>query len=134
MKKLRIGFTAACIAVSSATASSQQAPQSEAAASIEERFRILDADGDGFVSMEEASQARAEEFRRLDRNRDGRVSEREFTDRALPLSEFDADRSGDLSMQEYVEGHLGMFKKFDHDGNFRISLEEFRQAQEALRR
>lgn len=131
-----LGFAVAVtltLAVPVAASAQGAAPATPGQPSIEERFRRLDANGDGFITWEEARPAREAEHGRLDRNRDGALAGGEFEDRALPIGAFDSDRDGRVSLAEYLARHRKMFMGADADGDGRISLAEFIRVQQAMR-
>lgn len=73
--------------------------------SVEDRFKVLDANGDGLLSYKEM----ARELMSL------RVLETHFG--------VDGVR---LGREELVKLYGSLFRKFDHDGNGAVDLEEFR--------
>lgn len=88
----------------------------EISAARSQRFDLLDADGDGFVTADEleAAAARLRRFARradpsramrFDVDRDGRLSRREFVRRpgAPGLALTDADGDGFVSRAEFIE-------------------------------
>lgn len=57
-----------------------QPPAEDMKAAIDDKFRTLDANGDGVVSQEEASKMKglAERFQSADKNKDGKLDRSEF--------------------------------------------------------
>lgn len=107
------------------------APQpSSNAATLEQRFQRLDANGDGFVIWEEAMPSRVSDFMNMDSNKDNAVTPAEYK-AALPFGAFDRNTDGTISKAEFLATHHTMFMKFDADADQRISLPEFVTAQRA---
>jgi len=57
-----------------------QAPADDMKAAVDDRFRQLDANGDGTISQEEASKMKGlgERFQAADKNKDGKLDRGEF--------------------------------------------------------
>lgn len=100
-----------------------------------ERFKQLDRDGDGFVTLKEWPLDRPS-FERVDRNQDGRLSRGELLtpntlrrDRVdVQFDELDTNRDGYLSQSERQRGEAGL-ERLDrnHDGS--LSRSEFRNVE-----
>src|SRR5262249_53717717 len=68
-------------------------------------MRMLDADNEGTVDLDEAKKAASALFDKLDRDRDGTLDKRELKGR-LTAAEFaaaDPDKDGTLSKDEYLK-------------------------------
>ena len=119
-------------------------------ASLEEVFKKLDANGDGFLSLDEfkasplgkRDAAKAEEiFKSMDTNSDGKVTLEEFKAFRPTLSperifnRLDTNGDGVLSLDEFKASQWGrqnpakaeaIFKKMDANSDGRVTLEEFK--------
>ncbi|MFZ3041669.1 MAG: hypothetical protein WA108_07770 [Thiobacillus sp.] len=122
-------IVAAC-AISACAQPGKEPLQSPSGASLEQRFQRLDANGDGFVTWEEAMPSREIDFMGMDKNKDNDVTPDEFLG-ALPFGTFDKNTDGAISKAEFLATHHAMFMKFDADADQRISLSEFATAQRA---
>ena len=75
-------FLASLLAAGSALAqqATPQPPAEDMKAAIDDRFRQLDANGDGVISQEEASKMKGltERFQSADKNKDGKLDRGEF--------------------------------------------------------
>lgn len=87
MKKLITILAALAVTVSFATAADEAKKEKKAGAGAEERFKKLDTNGDGFISLDEmkASPAGAKDaakaeaaFKAKDKDNDGKLSAEEF--------------------------------------------------------
>lgn len=101
--------------------------------SLQERFARLDANGDGYITWEEAVPSRQADFRKMDASRDGRVMSGEYSG-SLPFGRFDTNADRAISETEFLATHRGMFLQFDADRDARIALPEFGEAQRAAGR
>lgn len=106
-------------------------------------FEGIDADGDGSISIEEASAVQVRYFAALDADRDGSLTTVEFLSKRLGPEElgFGAPRlystkeklfsawdiSGDkkISRAEFIAGALTGFARADRNGDSRLSKAEF---------
>ena len=75
-------FLASLLAAGGALAqqATPQPPAEDMKAAIDDRFRQLDANGDGVISQEEASKMKGltERFQSADKNKDGKLDRGEF--------------------------------------------------------
>lgn len=75
-------FLASLLAAGAALAqqAAPQAPAADMKAAIDDRFRQLDANGDGVISQEEAAKMKGltERFQSADKNKDGKLDRDEF--------------------------------------------------------
>lgn len=99
-------------------------------ASIEQRFKRLNKNHDGFITWEEAVPSRSRDFDAMDKNNDRRVTETEFRGQQ-PFGSFDINKDGAISKAEFLATHRSMFMKFDADTDQRISMSKFVTAQRA---
>lgn len=82
--KLTLAVLMGMSLASGAVLAQQAAPKQPAAdmkAAIEDKFRQLDADGDGVISQQEADKMKGlvERFQAADKNQDGKLDRGEFT-------------------------------------------------------
>ena len=120
----------ACVGAACAEPDKAPMPPSNGA-TLEQRFQRLDADGDGFVTWEEAMPSRVSDFMNMDSNKDNAATPAEYK-AALPFGAFDRNTDGGaISKAEFLATHRAMFMKFDADADQRISLSEFATAQRA---
>ena len=109
---------------------------------IDRMFEMLDADGDGAISRDEAANAGAMRFRSADADGDGALSLTEMKAQAVRRAEaraermfsrLDADGDGVVVETEIAEFRAQrhgakrgerMFKRFDADGDGRITRDE----------
>ncbi|HKV07047.1 MAG TPA: EF-hand domain-containing protein [Thermoanaerobaculia bacterium] len=101
----------------------------------EERFKQLDQNGDGFVSIEEWPLDRPS-FERVDRNQDGRLSRGELLtpntlrrDRVdVEFDELDVNRDGYLSQSERRRGGAGL-ERLDKNRDGAVSRLEYQRVE-----
>lgn len=76
-------FLASLLAAGGAIAqqATPQPPAEDMKAAIDDKFRQLDANGDGVISQEEATKMKglSERFQSADKNKDGKLDRGEFT-------------------------------------------------------
>ncbi|MCW1883638.1 EF-hand domain-containing protein [Luteolibacter flavescens] len=110
-------------------------------------WKKADADGDGFISMEEFAtmerpsqltpEKREEIFKRLDKNGDGRIGPDELPrrpERMQPLEEVDADKDGRIVFEEFKnlgfvaklpeERQRKIFERMDRDGDGALTAKD----------
>ena len=145
-KPLKLALAAAGLAVVGVAATGAavygKAQRGVSPEKIDRIFEMLDADGDGAISREEAANARAMRLRSGDLNGDGGLSLEEMKAAAVAKAEKRAERmfsrldaNGDGVVGEteianarsrhHGEKRIGrMFKRFDADGDGRITRDE----------
>jgi hypothetical protein len=131
--------------------------RAEAEARVRERFTMIDANKDGFVTAQDVTAmrgaARGAMFERMDTDKNGSVTRAEFDavhsqaghqmggghgmkmgrggGRMMMMA--DADKDGRVSQSEAVTGALAMFDRADTDKNGTLTPEERRAAHQAMR-
>lgn len=94
----------------------------EAAAHAEQRFALLDLDGDDVVSEDEFMEA-APAHRRM---RPWGGAQRMYRFRTERFKEFDADEDGSVSRAEFIGSAQAAFERADSDGDGKVTVWEFR--------
>ena len=91
-------------------------------------MRLLDADNDGTVDLNEAKKAASVLFDKLDRDRDGTLDRRELGSRmsAAEFTAADPDKDGTLSKDEYFNVVENRFKAADPDNDGTLDEKELR--------
>ncbi|MDT3705331.1 MAG: EF-hand domain-containing protein [Thiobacillus sp.] len=110
---------------------------------IFQSFEGIDADGDGFISLEEAREVHIRFFAVLDENRDDSLTTVEFLSKRIGPAEFGFggprlydtleklfsawNVNGDkkLSKAEFIAGGLTGFARADRNGDSRLSKAEY---------
>ena len=109
-------------------------------AQSEERFNMIDANGDGSISMEELQSATQAPFAEADADGDGSISREEMRSYLMDqqarrvekmldrlISQWDENGDGAVSAEEFggKRNPGRMFERLDSDGDGSISMEEF---------
>jgi Ca2+-binding EF-hand superfamily protein len=104
---------------------------------------IVDQNGDGVVSAEEAAAWHEANFDRMDEDGDGKVNKGEFlagggmgrgqgrgaqyfTQREARFAEIDSDKDGAITLEEYLADAKNRFAASDGDGDGKVSVWEYR--------
>lgn len=97
----------------------------EATTHAQERFARMDANGDGQISAEDRAAHAAERFAKADANGDGEITPAEMT---AARESRDAQRA-----ERRAERQARMFERLDTDGSGGLSQAELRAGREAMR-
>jgi Ca2+-binding EF-hand superfamily protein len=111
-----------------------------------ERFRSMDANSDGFISVDEIDAQHESMFSTMDANDDGVLAENEYT--AMPMGggggmnprkqeqmqmrkgkrfkAMDIDGDGKVTREEFVGVGRKQFQAMDTNGDLKVDVEEFR--------
>ena len=104
----------------------------ELRAAAEATFKTADADGDGYLTAEEARMARmAGDVERTTRGLGGLLGGRGRKPAAERFERLDADGDGRIAEDEFV-GAPHPLLRFDADGDRRVTREEIEQARKAV--
>ncbi len=112
-------FCAAAVVGTLALATAASAAEGHSRA---ERLKAMDANGDGKITRQEATDAAKARFKDLDKNGDGKLTADDFAggkhDGSKFLKRLDTDGDGAVSEKEWVDRSLARFDRLDtdHDG------------------
>ena len=105
----------------------------ELRAAAEATFKTADANGDGYLTAEEARAARmAGDVERTTRGLGGLLGARGRNAAAERFERLDADGDGRIAENEFVSAPHPLLR-FDADGDRRVTREEIEQARKAMR-
>ena len=114
----------------------------------EDKFKMMDTNGDGSISMAEHDAAVTKMFTDMDANKDGFVTSAEMDARhakmmkgehkgmdmksADKIKAMDTDGDGKLSAAEHAAGANEMFGKMDKDGDGKLSKAEMNEGHDKM--
>lgn len=152
-RTLSAALAALLLTSAGALAQTAQPAPARKESGIPRDFQSLDADGNGQISQEEFRKYRVKRFRGLDRNKDGWVTMEEFgpprystaqrpvtgmqTARPAPRDPMfitlDQNSDDRLSEDEFVNAGLDAYNAIDEDKDGNISVAEWEKAGRAVR-
>lgn len=100
------------------------------AQSLEESFRLLDANGDGRVGAEEFANQKIRFLDMVDANGDGFIEPGESMLSTEEFEQADSDGDGKISDLEFIDSPFHRLETYDAEGKGYITLEDLERALE----